>query len=455
MTPDDRALTRLPIAELGGRLAAGELSAEALVAECLERIAALNPSLNAFVTVLDRQAREQARRADCEIRSGAIRGPLHGIPISVKDVIDVEGVPTTAASLVRTGHIAKADAPAVARLRRAGAIIVGKCNLHEFAFGTTSDESAFGPVRNPADLRRSAGGSSGGSAAAVAAGLSCLSIGTDTGGSIRIPAAACGVVGLKPSLGEIPSEGIVPLARSLDHVGPLARRVTDAWLAYEAMRGRTPAIPAVVAAAGLRLGVPRSYFLDLLDLEVAARFNEALARLRRAGAAVAEVDVPHGRDAASIYLHVSLPEAAAYHARTLDRAPDQYSPGVRLRLELGRYVLAEDYVRAQRGRLVLAAEIDDALRGRDALILPTLPIPAPPIGASTVSIDGIEHPIRAVMLRLTQLFDLTGHPAISLPAGTTDSGLPCGVQLVGRCGDTPALLRAAFACEPPIAGGGA
>jgi aspartyl-tRNA(Asn)/glutamyl-tRNA(Gln) amidotransferase subunit A len=443
---DPSRLMRLSIGELGSRLARGTLSAEALVDACLDRIAAQNARVNAFITVLENEARTQARAADREIRGRAYRGPLHGIPISLKDLIDLEGTPTTAASRLRAGHLAGSDAPVVAALRAAGAIVVGKCNLHEFAFGTTSDESAFGPVRHPADLSRSPGGSSGGSAVAVAAGMSCASIGTDTGGSIRIPAAACGVVGLKPTFGEISAEGVVPLARSLDHVGPLARNVADVWLVYHAMLGAPAPPPA--PAPGLRLAIPRPYFLDLLDPAVARRFDEAIDRLRCAGVSIGEAWVPHGCDAAPIYLHTSLAEAAAYHADALERAPGAYSPGVRLRLELGRYVLAEDYVRAQHGRDCLRAEVDAALTGHDALVLPALPIPPPPIGASTVSVGADDQPVRATMLRLTQLFNLTGHPAISLPCGTTEGGLPCGVQLVGHLNRTSDLLRVALACEP-------
>ena len=447
---DPLTLMTHSIGELGSRLVQGTLSAERLAGACLDRIAEQNASVNAFITVFDKEAREQARTADREIRSGAYRGPLHGIPISLKDVIDVEGTPTTAASRLRAGHLARADAAVVTRLRDAGAIIVGKCNLHEFAFGTTSDESAFGPVRHPADLTRSPGGSSGGSAVAVATGMSCASIGTDTGGSIRIPAAACGVVGLKPTFGELSCAGVVPLARSLDHVGPLARSVADAWLVYNAMRGTSAPPPPALSASGLRLAIPRPYFLDLLDRAVSDRFDEAVGRLRRAGVSIGEVSIPHAREAAPVYLHTSLAEAWTYHATALERAPGAYSPGVRRRLELGRYVLAEDYVRAQQGRDVLRAEVDNALADADALVLPALAIPAPPIGASTVKVGTGDQPVRAMMLRLTQLFNLTGHPAISLPCGAADGGLPCGVQLVGRRHGTGDLLRVALASERHI-----
>ncbi len=440
------------ITELGPLVAAGRLSSESLTRACLAEIEAHDGALNAFITVLGANAIAQARTLDAEIAAGRYRGPLHGMPISLKDLIDQEGVPTTAASRVREDHVAERDAPVTARLRAAGAVLLGKTNLHEFAFGTTSDDTAFGAVRNPHDPSRSPGGSSGGSAVAIVTGMSVASIGTDTGGSIRIPSAACGTVGLKPAWGEVPCEGVVPLSPSLDHVGPLARSVADAWLIYLVLCGQPTAsrwpLPARRSIKGLRLGVPRQYFHDILDADVRERFAASLAWLRQAGAHTADVVIPHAGGAAPVYLHVTLPEAAAYHAAALAASPERYTKNVRLRLEMGRYVLAEDYVRAQAARAVLRREVDAALDGCDALVLPTLPIPAPPVGASIVGVAGSPQPVRGMMLRLTQLFSLTGHPAISMPIGDTPAGLPCGLQLVGRLDDTEGLLATAAACEP-------
>jgi aspartyl-tRNA(Asn)/glutamyl-tRNA(Gln) amidotransferase subunit A len=442
------------IAELAPLVAAGRVSSEDLTRACLAEIDAHDRALNAFITVLGASAIAEARERDAELAAGRCRGPLHGIPISLKDLIDQQGVPTTAASRVREGHVAERDAPVTARLREAGAVLIGKTNLHEFAFGTTSDDTAFGAIRNPHDPGRSPGGSSGGSAVAVVTGMSVASIGTDTGGSIRIPSAACGTVGLKPTWGEIPCEGVVPLCRSLDHVGPLARSVADAWVIYLVLRGSLTAarwpLPAARPVKGLRLGVPRQYFHDVLDDDVRARFAASLAWLRQAGARTVDVVIPHAGGTPPVYLHTSLPEATAYHAAWLDDVPERYTRNVRLRLEMGRYVLAGDYVRAQAARAVLQREVDAALEGCDALVLPTLPIPAPPIGATTVDVAGTPQPVRAMMLRLTQLFNLTGHPAVSMPAGDTPSGLPCGVQLVGRLNDTEGLLATAAACEPVV-----
>jgi len=452
-----RMRDEMSIAVLAPRIAARELSAERLTGETLERIARVNPQVNAFIAVLADRALADARRLDADIARGRYAGPLHGIPVSVKDLVDVGGVATTAASRVRRAHVAQRDATVVERLRAAGAIVVGKTNLHEFAYGTTSEDSAYGPVRNPRDTSRSAGGSSGGSAAAIAAGLCAGSVGTDTGGSIRIPAAACGTVGLKPTFGEIPCRGVVPLSRSLDHVGPMAGDVASTWVLYQAMSGVPVALPASGRAntqpdaKHMRVAIPRRYFLDLLDADVRARFGDAIERLGRAGAVLSDTDISHAEAIPTVYLHIQLPESSAYHAKTLEREPESYTPGVRLRLELGRYVLAEDYVRALRGREVLQHEVDAALADVDALALPTLPIPAPAIGQAGVRLDGADVPVRAVMLRLTQLFDISGHPAISLPCGETPAGLPVGLQLVGRRGGTADLLGVAMACEALMA----
>jgi aspartyl-tRNA(Asn)/glutamyl-tRNA(Gln) amidotransferase subunit A len=368
--------------------------------------------------------------------------------VSVKDIFDVRGTATTAASRVREGHRADGDAAAVLRLRQAGAVLVGKTNLHEFALGTTNEDSAFGPARHPDDPARSPGGSSGGSAVSVAAGMALASLGTDTGGSIRIPAAACGIVGLKPSYGEVEMGGVVPLSPSLDHAGPLAATVSDAWQMHRALVGRT-GLPAAdpPPVSSLSLGIPRRYFLDLLDDEVHHLFDAAVELLRVAGARLEDVEIRHAALTAPVYMHISLAEAAAYHARTLETMADRYTPAVRERLEAGRYVLAEDYVRALAGRDVLRREVDGALAGRQALVMPTLPIPAPPLGAASVDVGGSMESVRSLTLRLTQLFNLTGHPAISIPCGRTSTGLPCGLQLVGACGRTEHLLAAADACQ--------
>jgi aspartyl-tRNA(Asn)/glutamyl-tRNA(Gln) amidotransferase subunit A len=439
----------ITIADAAKQLRAGTLTSRELTEGCLERIDRDNPRLNAFITVTADLARAQADQADRELKSGAgnDRGPLHGIPISIKDLIDIEGLPTTAASRVRDGHIARRDAVIITNLRKAGAVFVGKTNLHEFAMGTTNEDSAYGPAHHPQDPTRSPGGSSGGSAASVASGMCLATVGSDTGGSIRIPSSVCGLVGLKPAWNDLSLDGVVPLAGTLDVVGPLALTVDDAYILYAVMASREHAIPSAPATEAPRLAVLRGYFVEKLQAEVRARFEAAIARLQ-----VTQVlDIPHARYAPSIYLPTVLAEGAEYHARALERMPEAYTPGVRLRFELGRYVLAEDYLRAQRGRDVLRAEVNAALERVDALLLPTLPITAPPLGANTVPMDdGRDEPVRAAMLRLTQPFNLTGHPAVSVPLPEVPdangaSGLPCGLQVVAR--DLPGVLAAAGWCE--------
>ena len=442
------------IDDLRGALARGETTAVALTEQCLARIAADNPRLNAFITVTADAALAAAHAADRARAAGTAVSSLHGIPVSLKDLIDQAGVRTTAGSQVRRTVVAAVDAPVTARLKAAGAVLIGKNNLHEFAFGTTSDDSGFGGVRHPIDDTRVAGGSSGGSAAAVRAGFSLASIGTDTGGSIRIPAGVCGIVGLKPGWGEIPAGGVVPLSRQLDHVGPLTRTVTDAWLVHETLAGRAPGATARLEPApikGLRLGLLTGYFDARIAPDVAAGVADAITRLERAGAVIEPVVIPHAADIGPVYLHLVLGDAAAYHASTLERCPGDYTTPVRLRLEMGRYVLGEDYARALRGREVIAREIDRALAGRAALLCPTLPVTAPPIGAAMVNVGESDEPVRNAMLRLTQAFNLGRQPALSLPCGLASNGLPVGLQIAGAHGDTTSLLQVALACERVVA----
>ena len=445
-------MTHDTLTALAPRVAAGHLRAERLTEECLNTLTTLQPSLNAFITVTADTALASARQADKDIAGGRYRGPLHGIPISIKDLVDVAGVPTTAASRLRQEHVAAQDAPIVGHLKAAGAVLVGKTNLHEFAFGTTSEDSGWGSVRNPVDPTRSPGGSSGGSAAAVRAGMSIASIGTDTGGSIRIPAAACGIVGLKPGWGEVSADGIVPLSRQLDHVGPLGRSVDDVEALYHVLRGGAPASPGDGApVGGLRLGTLRDYFMDRLSVAVEGTIERAFEGLRAAGAVLTPASLPHATDVAPVYLHLVLADAAAYHASALTRRPQAYTESVRLRLEMGRHILGEDYSRALRGRDVITQEAVQALAHVDALILPTLAIEAPPIGAATVPVKGGSEVVRTIMLRCTQPFNLSRHPAISLPCGVSENGLPVGLQIVGHAGRTLDLLRVARTVERIIA----
>ena len=451
---DEMAVTRpASLLDAARLIHAKTLSPVDLTEACLARIHERNDELRAFITITDDGARADAARAHKEIAAGNYRGALHGIPVSVKDLVDVAGTPTTSASKV-PGRRPLRDAPVIGMLRRAGAVLVGKTNLHEFAFGTTGDETAFGAIRNPIDPSRSAGGSSSGAAVALVEGMCYGSVGTDTGGSIRIPAAACGVTGLKPTSGEISTDGVVALSATLDHVGPLAGSVTDAALLYYAMLdgdARVDRMPQP-ATDPLWLAAPGPYFLDVLDSDMRQLFVAARAGLERAGHAVADVAIAHADRIADVYLHIVLPEAAWYHAPMLKDHADQYSPAVRLRLEMGAYVLAEDYLRAMHARTALRRAVDRALEGVDALILPAMPIGAPLLGAASVEIDGRAEPVRAVMLRLTQLFNITGHPAIAIPCGRGADGMPRAIQLVGHRGSTERLIQVALAVERTVAG---
>jgi aspartyl-tRNA(Asn)/glutamyl-tRNA(Gln) amidotransferase subunit A len=438
----------MSIADAHSRLRSGRTTAVDLVESSLQAIERDSARLNAFVSVWPDTARAAAREVDAELKRSANRGPLHGIPISLKDLIDVAGEVTTAGSRVLQHNVAARDATVVTRLRNAGAIFLGKTNLHEFALGTTSEDSAWGPVRHPADPSRVAGGSSGGSAVAVATGMGLASIGSDTGGSIRIPAAACGVVGLKPSHGDVPTDGVTPLSVSLDHIGPLAVTVQDAAWVWAILAGRELATVAPERPNALRLRQLVGYFEGPLAPEVKRAIHGALERLRAAGVTVTAADVPLGASVPEIYVETVLPEAAFWHGRFLDTRGDDYTPLVRSRLLSGREIPAVRYFAAREKRAELRRQVDTALDGCDALLLPSLPIVAPPLGAPEIAIDPSGDgrvPVRSAMLKHTQLFNLTGHPAISLPIAS--AGLPVGLQLVGRLNDTAALLAVAAACE--------
>jgi aspartyl-tRNA(Asn)/glutamyl-tRNA(Gln) amidotransferase subunit A len=445
------SLTLPSIEDVSRQVKSRAISPVDLVRACLDRLES-RLELNAFITVMADSAISAAEAAEGEIAAGHYRGPLHGIPISVKDLIDVAGTPTTSGSAVAP-RLPSRDAPIVTRLRDAGAIIIGKTNLHEFAFGTTSEESAFGPVHHPKDPSRSPGGSSGGAAVALVEGMCFGSVGTDTGGSIRIPSAVCGTVGLKPTYGELPCDGIVPLSTTLDHVGPMARSVADVALIFHAMSAHGHPLRVVGDQRKYVFGVPEPYFCERLHPQVRSALDRTRQALVAAGYEVRLVSIEHAARTAEVYLHIVLPEASCYHAPMLSAQPDCYSPGVRLRLEMGRYVLAEDYVRAMHLREVLRTAVNETLKSCDALLLPAQPIPAPELGATTVDVDGSREPVRAVMLRLTQLFNITGHPVIAIPAGTTDDGWPVGIQLVGRTDATGQLLDIAATVEAYSTGG--
>jgi len=453
--PEDLAF--LSVAELAGLLRGKQLSPVELVRVYLERIARLNPRLNAYLTVTEEEALNDAKRCERELARKKWRGPLHGIPIAVKDNIDSRGVRTTAGSKILAGNVPAQDAPVLARLREAGAILLGKTHLHEFAYGVTSENVHYGPARNPHDPGRIPGGSSSGSAIAVAAGLCAAAVGTDTGGSIRIPAALCGVAGFKPAYGSLPMEGIVPLCRSLDHVGPIVRTVEDSRLMFAAMRGgraqgasakrRQPenSLRAGRKAVRARVGWPRDYFFNRLAPEVAGALEGARQILSARGVEFVELALPLLEAANRASLPIALAEAYQYHreAGYFPARAAEYSEDVRMRLERGEGITAADYIDALEACRRSREEFHKCAERVDALLVPTVPIPAPRIGESHITLAGAQEEVRAVLLRFCRPANLWGAPAISIPCGATPAGLPIGMQWIGFEGRESILLRLA------------
>ncbi len=457
-------LAFLGLAEASRRLADGSLSPVDLTEAMLARIEALNPTLNVYLAVEAERARAAARESAGRRAAGSPRGPLDGVPIAVKDIVWRAGRPMTAGAKRPVVERAPEDATVVARLEAAGAVLVGVLNLHEFAYGVTNVNPHHGPVHNPWATDRNPGGSSGGSGAALAAGLAYGALGTDTGGSIRIPASVCGIVGLKPTYGRVSRHGVYPLAWSLDHVGPMARRVEDVALLLQAIAGADPAdptasrrpVPAYAALrargdatplAGLRVGVPRGFFFDRADPEVARIVRGAIERMRDLGAAVREVALPKTEAAVPAGLLVLLSEAASVHARRLVETPGDYGADVRARLEQGRLVPAVDYIAAQRVRAVVRRELADVLREVDCLATPTTAATA---GLVAEGATGAADTARRAMTHFTRPFNLTGSPALSLPCGFTAEGLPVGLQLVGRPFEEGTLIAVAAPLEAAL-----
>jgi len=443
----------LSAAELGRRIARRHLSPVEVTDEMLARIARLDSQLNAYVTVVPERARAEAKAAETEIAAGAWRGPLHGVPIALKDIFDTAGIETAAGSKILRGNVPDADAAVVERLRAAGTLLLGKLNMHEFAYGTTNRNEHWGDCRNPWNLAHVPGGSSGGSGAALAAGLCYGSLGTDTGGSIRIPASVCGVVGLKPTFGRVSRRGVVPLAWSLDHVGPMARTVEDAALLLGAIAGHDPADEwsatepvddytrdLEAGVRGLRLGLPRQLFFEGLDPAVEHEVRAAIDVLIGEGASTLEVELPHVEHAQTA-LHATLAsEASAYHQRWLRERPDDYGD-VRPALELGLFIPAVDYVNARRWQTLVRSDFAAALRQVDVLVAPSLPRTAPRIG------EPVSREPRIAWNRFMTPLNLAGLPAISVPCGFDESGLPVGLQIAGRAWDEATVLRVARAYE--------
>jgi len=443
-------LAYLSIAEAADLIHKRKVSPLELTEACLGRIELVDGKLNAFITVLAEDARSTAIRAS----KANPRGPLHGIPIALKDIFDVAGVRTTAASPILVDNVATSDSTVTQRLRDAGAIVLGKVNLHQFAFGATGRSSHFGPARNPWDPERITGGSSSGSGAAVSSGEAFMAMGTDTGGSIRIPASLCGVVGLKPTFGRVSRAGLLPLSWSLDHAGPMARTVEDVAIVVQAVAGHDPndtwssrePVPDYSAhlrdgVKGLRVGVPDSFFFDSLEPEVEAGVRAAIGVLESLGARVEPVSLPYIYEIPSATNAIQLPEALAYHQKWMAERPDDYAEDVRYRLELGAMIPAVSYVQAQRLReMAIAAWNEEVFSRVDILAMASTQMPA-------FKLDGSDLTVTISLIRLTNPLNLMGVPTISVPCGFTSENLPFGLQLAGRWWDEATVLRAAYAYE--------
>jgi aspartyl-tRNA(Asn)/glutamyl-tRNA(Gln) amidotransferase subunit A len=447
------------IREFAASFRAGSQSPVAATKECLRRIAGLNPRLNAFITVLGDSAIRSAEESERRFRNGAPLGPLDGIPIAVKDLIYIEGVRCTAGSRILADNVAAYDAPVVRSLKEAGAVIVGTTNLHEFAAGVTSVNPHYGAVKNPWDEERVAGGSSGGSAVAVAAGMALGALGTDTAGSVRIPAALCGVFGLKPTYGRVSRLGVVPLASSLDTVGVLALSAWDTAAMLQPLAGhaaedmttvdaQVPNYTQLMSAQfqGARVGLVRKYFHDVIDPKVETNFREFVSRLVEIGCSVDDTELDGIGEVYERWLPIRRAEATAFHLRWLESSPELYGDDVRKLLESGRDVLAVDYVNAVNARPALMERFSASMKRFDFLIVPTTCAPAPRIGLSKIDIGSRAVDVYSALNRLTLPFNYVGFPVASIPSGQVD-GLPVGVQIVGKLFDEAGVLRLAHAYE--------
>jgi aspartyl-tRNA(Asn)/glutamyl-tRNA(Gln) amidotransferase subunit A len=471
VSPD--ALNGLTVADAAKLLRAKKLSPVELTRACLDRIQALDQTLKAFITVTSDLALAQARRAEREMVRGRYRGALHGIPLTLKDLYCTKGIRTTAGSRILRDFVPAADATATARLVEAGAVLLGKTNLHEFAAGITTDNPHFGTCQNPWKPGYIPGGSSGGSGAAVAAGLGLASLGSDTGGSIRIPASFCGIVGHKPTYGIVPRTGILPESWSLDHGGPMTRTVADAAIVLQAIAGYDARDPSSARATppnfsralrpdlkGLRVGVPTNYYFDLIDPEVERVVRTAIDQLRRLGASVREVKMPGIEAALDTCFVVAWAEAAHYHRQWLLTRPQDYGADVGNLLKGALLYLATDYLQGQRTRALIRHSLQEVFRRVDVLVSPTTPLPATPHGQLETMLDGRKVSVLDVGARLTCVANLTGDPACSVPCGFTGAGLPVGLMVHGPALQDGLVLRVAHAYErasgwttrrPPVA----
>ncbi len=451
------------ITSLSELIAKREISPVEVIDAFLERIEAVQKKINIFITVLEREARRAAQQAEDEIVKGHYRGPLHGIPLAAKDLFFTAGVKTTCGSRILADFVPEENGTVISRLIEAGAILVGKTNMHEFAFGTTNLNNHYGHARNPWNSDHITGGSSGGSAGAIAGSCALLTLGTDTGGSIRIPSALCGTVGLKPTFGRVSKYGVYPLCWSLDHPGPMTRTVADAAIALSFMAGYDPKDPCSKDVPvrdyyscltgdikGVRVGVPDTFYFEQIEPEVKAGVKKAVGGLKDLGAEVRPVRIPDLDEAAAATLLILSSEAASCLEKFHRTRPNDIGDDVRARLDLGAVQLATHYVKAQRIRRIAQENFSRVLTEVDVLVTPGVSITAPRLEESIVRLDDDDVPIGVALTRCTRIYNLVGLPSVSVPVGLSQAGLPIGIQIAGRPFDEELVLRVAEAYERHI-----
>jgi aspartyl-tRNA(Asn)/glutamyl-tRNA(Gln) amidotransferase subunit A len=456
-------LIRMTISELAPKIQAKEISPVELTEAALEQVDRLQPVLNSFITILHDQARSQAREQEAALMRGEYRGPLHGIPIGIKDNLDTAGIRTTVGSKVLSAQVPAEDALAVARCKEAGAVILGKENLEEFAAGSTSNNLHYGAVHNPWDLDYIPGGSSGGGGANVASCVTFASLGTDLGGSVRGPANFCGVVGMKQTFGRVSQRGLQVTSNNGDHIGPMTRSVADSAIVLQAIAGYDPLDPSTVPVpvpdfsarlgdglAGLKMGIPTDYYFDFLDPDTEAAVRGALSALEELGVEVREVSLPSMKYAGALRI-AGMADSVVTHEPFLRENRDDYGPTVLYRTLAGQFILGRDYSKAMKVQRIIKEEYAQVLQEVDFLVTPSSPVPAWRIDSETVNIAGEDYPVRGpgagMTSRCTSPSNATGLPAMSVPCGFSRGGLPIGLQLIGRPFEEPLLYQVAHAYE--------
>ena len=460
----EKDITMISLAEISTMIENKQISPVEIIEECSKRTKRLQPDLNAYITFLEDEAKKKAKIVEQEIMKEGLKSPLHGIPIALKDLYYTKGILTSAGSQLLSDFKPDYNGTIVDRLNHCGAILMGKTNLHEFAFGPTNEDSYYGPTRNPWDTSRITGGSSGGSAITVATGMAYMAMGTDTGGSVRIPAALCGTVGFKPTYGMASLYGIIPLSFTLDHPGPLTRSVYDAEITMDAITGYDPKDPCIGKykgkgthfakelktmdnLKGVKIGIPSNFYFDKVDYEVDKLVKNAISNFRQLGAEISYVQIPHLDIVPVISTIIMFSEAAFYHKDKLAAHPDQYKPAVKERLEQGMRYSAIDYISALQEREKIINAWNEAISNVDAVVTPTLPVTAYKIGTKTVTTRGKEESAREMCVRHTRFANTTGSPALSIPCGLTPNGLPAGIMIMGRNHDDLTVLKIGYTYE--------